>query len=45
MYQYDWIPLYSVAALTAIEVITYVSKSHKVHFNFPHKQEEAGSSI
>jgi hypothetical protein len=34
MWPYDWIPIYSVAALTIIEVITVVS-NQKIHFSFP----------
>jgi hypothetical protein len=33
MYLYDWIPLYSVAALTMAEIITAVI-NRKIHFNF-----------
>jgi len=45
MYQYDWIPLYSVAALTVIEVITYVSENHKIHFNFPINKKKPEASV
>jgi len=38
MYPYDWIPLYSIAALTIIEVITVVF--HRgIHFSFPLSQK------
>jgi hypothetical protein len=34
MYAYDWIPQYSVAALTIIEIINYVSRNKKTPFSF-----------
>jgi hypothetical protein len=34
MYRYDWIPLYSIAALTAIEIITAVG-NRRIHISFP----------
>jgi hypothetical protein len=34
MYPYDWMPLYSIAALTIIEIITVV-RNQKIHFSFP----------
>ena len=34
MYLYDWIPLYSIAALTILEIITALY-NRKIHFNFP----------
>ena len=33
MYPYDWIPLYAVAALTTVEIITVVSRN-RMHLNF-----------
>ena len=35
MYSYDWIPFYSVAALTIIEIVTVVSRNLKKPTNFP----------
>ena len=40
MYQYDWIPLYAVAALTIIEIITVIHRNPKMHFNFPLKLKD-----
>jgi hypothetical protein len=34
MYLYDWIPIYAIASLTIIEIIT-ILYSRKIHFNFP----------
>lgn len=40
MYPYDWIPLYAVAALTIVEIITVVRRNRKTHFNFPLKLKD-----
>ena len=40
MYQYDWIPLYAVAALTIVEIITVIRRKRKMHFNFPLKLKD-----
>jgi hypothetical protein len=37
MYQYDWIPLYAVATLTVVEIITVIRRKRKTPFNFPLK--------
>ncbi len=34
MYAYDWIPVYSIAALTMMEIIT-VASNQSIHFSFP----------
>jgi hypothetical protein len=34
MYTYDWIPLYSIAALTIVEIITAVG-NQRIRFSFP----------
>ncbi|MGD0204301.1 MAG: hypothetical protein ABSC20_10400 [Candidatus Bathyarchaeia archaeon] len=34
MYLYDWIPLFSIASLTILEIIT-VLYNRKIHFSFP----------
>jgi hypothetical protein len=38
-YPYDWIPIHSVIALTAMEIITLVAAKKKISFNFGKKSE------
>jgi hypothetical protein len=38
MYPYDWIPLYSIAALTIVEIITVI-ETRKIHFSFSSTQK------
>jgi hypothetical protein len=37
MYQYDWIPLYAISALTIVEMITVIHRKRKNPFEFPPK--------
>jgi hypothetical protein len=42
MYQYDWIPVYAVATLTVVEIITVISRKRKTPFEFSPKTDGLG---
>ena len=44
MYPYDWIPMYSIAALTIIEAIT-VLRDKKINLSFPSTQQAANAKL